>query len=487
MTLTQHRALVQIHGWSGLLFAAGIYVICLTGSFAVFTDTLLHDWLHKGLYGLDLAAPERLDAAFEAAVASRDDEPFEEATLRLPGDRLDGVYAVHFQATKDETVAIDAVRLKHLNGTDGAHQGAAYFIRRLHTDFLMPDPIGRILGGLVGLSLLILVGTGLVVHRHVLRDLFKIRLRKKWPIVSLDAHKLLGSWSIPFLLIMAFTGVFISLSAPYTLPALGLARLGGDVPALRQAILGPAPFGDALGNDDKVPLLPINVGLAQAMDGRDTAKIDRFSTQAGQGMTIRLREPGRACNIIVHVPQAEPDAAKAQCQISTIDGLTGLFLNAAVPFHAAHIGGMVIDVLWFVFGLVGAGGVWLGVDIWAQRRPRQRALQRRIFNGLFGGGLCAILAIIHADLWLIFAGSALRFTFVSAVFLGTVLAAMLVPMQTARPHLFAAAVLAVGAPVSHALVSGLDLDRIANTHSLLTYGVFAAFGLAAIMLARLRV
>ncbi len=74
--------------------------------------------------------------------------------------------------------------------------------------------------------------TGILVHRHLLADLFTLRLGRDALLKRRDLHVVAGSWNLPFALILAFTGSFFSFASSVGLPAIAMVTFGGDQAAL---------------------------------------------------------------------------------------------------------------------------------------------------------------------------------------------------------------------------------------------------------------
>src|SRR3546814_2468228 len=80
----------------------------------------------------------------------------------------------------------------------------------LHVRLHVPNPWGLLLTGILGLAMLVAAISGLLIHRHLFKDIFTLRTRANPVLVDRDRHSVAGTWSLPFAFILAFTGSFFS-------------------------------------------------------------------------------------------------------------------------------------------------------------------------------------------------------------------------------------------------------------------------------------
>src|SRR3546814_542392 len=98
--------------------------------------------------------------------------------------------------------------------------------------------------------------SGLLIHRHLFKDIFTLRTRANPVLVDRDRHSVAGTWSLPFAFILAFTGSFFSFFGTIGVPVVAMAAFSGDVQALNDAVFGnpgkPDPRPAAIGNLDRI-------------------------------------------------------------------------------------------------------------------------------------------------------------------------------------------------------------------------------------------
>src|SRR3546814_6995964 len=113
-----------------------------------------------------------------------------------------------------------------------------------------------LLTGILGLAMLVAAISGLLIHRHLFKDIFTLRTRANPVLVDRDRHSVAVTWSLPFAFILAFTGSFFAFFGTIGVPVVAMAAFSGDVQALNDAVFGnpgkPDPRPAAIGNLDRI-------------------------------------------------------------------------------------------------------------------------------------------------------------------------------------------------------------------------------------------
>lgn len=210
--------------------------------------------------------------------------------------------------------------------------------RRLHTDLLLPKPYGRLIMGVAGLVLAVVVATGLFIHGKVIRDAWRWRRRSRLLDLS-DSHKRLGFWLLPFLLIMAFSGAMLGMKG-VSLPVAALIQNGFSV-AATEAVL-------------RRPLLPAATGGTVTEDNDPESCLRQFAERRPE---VRLGRVVRRGNVLMieGVPFGTlawagdgAGAVRAICRSgilgnigdSRAEGWPGAVESALRPIHYARFGGV---------------------------------------------------------------------------------------------------------------------------------------------------
>lgn len=183
----------------GLAFAAIIYLVCLTGTIAVFAPDLQRLELPRAPAAAQLAP----DAAARALGAAAKQVPGDVAlNLTLPSPARSGARLIAFKGRFERNWAV-------------AEDGGLTPLEALWTEFLLYLHIclhrrrnwGGLLVSLTGVALLSSLVSGILAHPRVLRDAFHLRLGGSRRLQEADLHNRLGIWALPFHFTLALTGL----------------------------------------------------------------------------------------------------------------------------------------------------------------------------------------------------------------------------------------------------------------------------------------
>ena len=201
-------ALLAGHSALGLGFCALIYLICLSGTLAVF-ERELQRWEQPAIPSVTNVGPREIETAITNVRQRAPKDAASSITITLPApDQLQLLVSAGGHEGKGG-------RNWYADG-DGrliaeVRHPAASFISELHTDLHMPLGIGRIIVGISGMALLCLIVSGALAHPRIFRDAFRLRLGGPRRLELADTHNRLGTWLLPFALIISFTGAFVAL------------------------------------------------------------------------------------------------------------------------------------------------------------------------------------------------------------------------------------------------------------------------------------
>ncbi|MGF7153627.1 PepSY-associated TM helix domain-containing protein [Novosphingobium gossypii] len=389
------RAMLDGHGLIGVIFGAVIYILCLSGSLIVLVDQLTI-WERPQAPIVRDVTPDMLqrvseDAYVRAKAAGVAHDLFINApTPELP---LLNIYAYGEggEAGNHREWSADAAgRLGP--GTDVPW---VEFVQTLHFNLTVPGALGRYVVGIFGTLLLASLFTGILAHRRILKDAFRLRWGGSRRLTNADLHNRIGVWALPFHLIVSLTGSLLGLSG---LIIFGLAMVAfkGDQTRAIASLLGPQATEDS--RPAPVPdIRPMLVTINAETPGARVSqlRIEHVGT-AGQQVTVSVAAPG-------HLTRAEsyifsPDGTLKQ-KAGFTDGNVGMRIYGMLtPLHYGTYGGLPLKVIYALLGggltLIAAtgGNVWL-----ARRRDQGRAAPRleRLWAGiLWGQPLALALAAV---------------------------------------------------------------------------------------------
>ncbi|WP_278373651.1 PepSY-associated TM helix domain-containing protein [Sphingobium xenophagum] len=404
------KAMVAVHGWSGILLGLLLYAVVLTGTVAVFAEEI----------GAWSAGHVATRSAFQRPMAD---------TLRQLGDETPAKYreAVDLFETGDHDLSLffhrhemdggklisrgifyvvgqDGRVVHRQTGTNEDVYGArndnalSAFLVDTHVRLNVPNPWGLLLTGILGLSMLVAAISGLLIHRHLFKDIFTLRRSGSPVLANRDAHSVAGTWSLPFAFVLAFTGSFFSFFGTIGVPVVAMAAFGGNVQALTEAVYGnpgkPDPRPAAIGNMDRINAdaiaragaIPTFVTIENF--GRADAKVTTYHPpKAGAIAPMSLLYDGATAAFVQEKPLIGPKPS------------TGGTLAAIMsPLHFGNFAGLLSKAIWFGLGFAMCYVTYTGIRLWLVRREggvRSFAWLERT-NIVVGLGLPFALAVSAA-------------------------------------------------------------------------------------------
>ncbi|MGX7894599.1 PepSY-associated TM helix domain-containing protein [Tsuneonella sp. HG222] len=350
-TVRLRRMWFQVHKWIGLILAAVIIPICLTGSALVW-----HDWL-EGTLNPERATTAAADkpAQFYADAARRALAPGEaRARLTWPESGSGPVLAAASLAGPPRggrpvfaQYWLDPVDGRVLD-TGRSDAGAVHVMHVLHGSLMIPG-MGRKIVGWIGWAMLASSLTGLWLW-WPFKGGFRRGLRwKRMPTTSGNLHHQGGFWIALPLAVLSFTGAWISFPAFFG-PLAGDGP-GGPPPGARGA---PAPLLErtALSPDTAAsiaaPLAPgelRTIAWPTAPDGQWTLTYDRDGGRAEVKVADATGE------------LTPPDPPRPET--------TARLMRR---FHDGTDMGVVWQIVIFLGGLIPAGLAVTGVMMWLRGR-----------------------------------------------------------------------------------------------------------------------
>nr|WP_315429710.1 PepSY-associated TM helix domain-containing protein [uncultured Albidiferax sp.] len=407
------QSMAWLHTWCGLWFTWLLYAIFLTGTLAVFAEPIGH-WM----------TPEH--ALAESRASGEPQAPIDRAkrwALGLaymaqqhpnagmweiwPTRAADGggLMAYWFDAGGGYAAAqldpvTGAVLAPSADVAERATQGGSHFVS-FHYE-LHAGRIGLWIVGFVAMAMLVALVSGIVTHKRIFKDLFTFRPAKgqrSW----LDAHNALAVLTLPFLFMIAYTGIAIS----------GLSFMPAGAWSFNRA--DAAQLWTAL-ND---PAKPVRTGQPLAVPDLEAFALRAEALIGQQIRCIVVDNPGdRAMRISAYGWNREEE------QMTRISGSTGMvsfsaasgqILNIRLPgqvdggaaslvqqvmgdLHMARFGGLVIQWLYFVCGLAGTAMVATGAILFMVKRRNKHgaefgAATARVYRLVEGLNVAAIAGL----------------------------------------------------------------------------------------------
>jgi len=501
MAQTFRESMAWLHTWAGVVLGALLFAIFWMGTLSVF-DKEIDRWMTPETR---LAKPDSISLDDLVGVA-REVAPeasrwsFALATGRSPVVRLAFRNAAGDPSFRD----IDAETGVLL--PDSGTLAGTRFIFPFHFNLhLKWKEVGYWLVGLAGMSMLVLLVSGVVIHRKIFADFFIFRWSRKLPRSSLDLHNLTGVLGLPFHFVITLSGliVFFALYFPNVIDTV----YGGDRVAFSRDVYG--------GVQREATSMPARLASLDAM----ASEAERH-WQGASPYYVEISLPGDA-NATVTMYRSVAQAVDINVDTVYFDAATGEVLHSHTARPVVHVQRFIAGLhfilfdhwplrwLYFALGLSGCVMIATGYIYWLEtRRRRHEKLGLpgvRLVEGLTIGSVTGIviatLAFFIANRLLPLGASfggveraALEVWAFYLVWLASFAHAWLRPGRAWREQCWAIAALALLAPVLNWITTGDHLLKtvldgywpVAGMDGLLLAGAGIAV-YAARKLSRLRV
>lgn len=480
------QSMAWLHTWCGLWMGWVLFAILLTGALSVFHEPITH-WMQPERQAAARPAADPVRALAHAmTLLQLNAADAAQWRIELPGDE-DHALHLHYAGQRGPEIRMDAetgALLPPARDTAGGRHFIEFHYE-LHSGML-----GVWIVAFVTMALLVALVSGVVTHKRFFADFFTFRPHKgqrSW----LDAHNALGVLVLPFLFVIAYTGLVIWW--PDTMPA-GVRLFYNDQRALFME-LGGAHWREP---DTKAPTAR-RAALPElpAMYADAQARLDRDSAHADQITRVTVLHPGRANAEVEFSGSYRYDGlAFSAAREYRYDAATGRFLGAhhddemagsgAAPvpllagsvmrsLHMARFGGAMVDWLYFLCGLAGAGVAATGLQLFSVKRRTRKAQEfgrhsARVYDLIDRLNVVAVAGLCIACIGYLWANRLLpipldeRHEWEIAAFFALWVAAgahaaLVAPGRAWPAQLACAGWLCVGLPVLNALTTAWSLPR----------------------------
>lgn len=349
------RSVLKGHSSLGLAFAAAIYLVCLTGTLAVFTREFQR-WENPHAPQVTEVTPQAVQRALAGV-------------LRAHGGAVE--HAFIYPATADlPWLAVSIDERQWVADAQGRIAGEARtpwttFMAELHTRLHLPHTWGRFLVGLIGVALLSSLISGVLAHPRVFRDAFHLRLGGSRRLQEADLHNRFGIWALPFHLVVSLTGAFLGLTT-LVVGVLGFALFQGDDGKV-YGLFFPAELKDDPAAAPLIDIAPLLADVQRRVPGGRILYIAlEHPTERGGGALFEVQTAERG---LIH---SESYAYNRQGLYHTSklgEATLGQKVVAATgPLHFGWFGGGLVKIVYGLLGLAMTHLAVSGVTIWLARR-----------------------------------------------------------------------------------------------------------------------
>lgn len=363
------RGAYRVHAWLGLASSLLVVLVSLTGAPLVFRHEI-DAWLAPERPRLLEHAPLPVDQAVAAVLARRPGAV--PASVSYPRDaygRPDPAeplgLVLRLRDGRSEMVSIGLYDGRELRQPDFR---LGQFLRDIHVRLYLLKPgwlyaLGHVLVGLLGVAMVVSAVTGLLFHRHLLRDMLRLRIFHSRRLLLSDLHRLAGLWLLAFHLAVAVSGAVIS---TVVLPGI-YRQLAGAQAAPPAVSAMPQP---------SLPLAAIERIAARELPGAAIMYV-RFPARSDAGIVVWLndRSPWIRQGASRIVLDASGGVVREVVRAGEASWPVRIY-NLMWPLHFGTFGGLPVKIAYAVFGLVSALLGITGLLIWRERTFRQRRTKK---------------------------------------------------------------------------------------------------------------
>jgi uncharacterized iron-regulated membrane protein len=355
---------LSAHSVMGLVISALLFVICVSGTIAVFEDEL-EWWEQAGTPTVQDVSPSVMQATAE------------EVLKRDPGTTHLYLYPPRNNWPRFVAGGDNGMFVLDESGVFVRPLVAPWndFLIELHYYLTLPHSVGLIIVALFGVMLVSMAISGLLAHPRIFRDAFRFRRTGQARLAQADLHNRLSVWTTPFLVAVAGTGAMIGLFGVIAF-VFAQTNFGGDIKSLSEAI-----FGGEIVEADSTPAPLIGVDTALINLNHDVADANPF--------IVIIHEPGtKSQHIEIYGDETDRLIYGETYTYSTEGELLAKGHNSDGPvgqqvamsmyrLHFGDFGGALMKSIYFVLGIMLCIVVATGLNIYfLKRREKGRAAPR---------------------------------------------------------------------------------------------------------------
>ncbi|KIC44888.1 PepSY-associated TM helix domain-containing protein [Tateyamaria sp. ANG-S1] len=408
------KRLVALHGWSATLLAILLYVVMLTGTIVVL-DNELTDWSAGHTDRAPLFGPrtDQIVTRFAAQVPPEmHDHVFlsqgSNGTLSLffgtDQPHPDGGTAQFGRGflVNPQTGVLQSARAGFFSDvvSHRPERAFSHFLVDLHVQLHVPGRWGLYMTGILGVTMLVAAITGVLIHKHIIRDLFTTERPGARLVSFRDRHTLAGVWSLPFAVLLSFTGAFLSFAISLGLPVVALVAFGGDQDLAIATVLGEPTTTNATvaAMADLTTLFADATLRAGAPIG--TTEIHDYGTAGAVVTTFHGIADGALIPTTLDYNGATGEFLDRRQIVGTEPSAGSVLASLMAPLHFGNFAGWWSRIIWVGLGAAMTYTIVTGMQLWLRRRENEPAWQHgaRALSVVAWGLPLVIVITGHASL-----------------------------------------------------------------------------------------
>ena len=385
MDKTTKQNALNAHKWVGVFLSVLLFLVCLSGTVAVF-HLEFERWEQPHIQEMDNVSPQVIEKAMDTFLAQNPEESHHLyvvfPTSDIPRLVVENDHKAYFADQEGNLLEEESVSFTQM-------------LVDLHLYLNLPQSWGMILVSALGAIICTLVITGIIAHKRMSKDAFKLRRGGNGQQAQIDLHNRFGLWAAPFHLVIGITGAYFGM-AGIILVTVATLNYNGDRDAVVNQIFTPDPV---LAPQEGKPA--IGKAFAQ-METLAPEKSPIFLTVHEVGEPEQFIEIyAKAPNRMIYAEGYRFDTAGNFVGVAGYEfGEWGKQLVWAMyRLHFGDFAGMTSKWLYFVLGVMLTMLCVSGMEVWLSKKAHP-PLASRLWYSVVWGSVSALALTAIADMFI---------------------------------------------------------------------------------------
>lgn len=347
------KQMLNSHSTIGLVVAAILYLVCISGTIAVFYPEF-ERWEQPNIPEFRSLSPQAIDNAYQGYM-QKINNPSNSIYVVLPTQELP---RAHVSDGENEWWLDSQGHL-----LEEVSQPWTTMLKDLHVYLHLPKNIGLMIVSLLGIMMTHLIISGVLAHTRIIKDAFSFKRGGTGQRQSIDLHNRLSVWALPFHLMIAITGAFFGLVSILILIAAS-AFFDNDRDALIAEIYGKEPIINNAPALDVVNTMQTFKKIAPKATPIYT--VVQNIGKDNQYIEVAATLPERLIYSEIYHFNADGSFIGEQGMSTGDIGQQAIY--SVYRLHFGHFGGYLIKLSYFLLGLALTYICVSGINIWLNKR-----------------------------------------------------------------------------------------------------------------------
>lgn len=363
----------QLHLWLGIISGLVVFIVALTGCLLVFEDEL-EPVLYPEFHVVEASAAEQrlpLDHLESIITYKYPKKKIQRITIEEQRDRTI-IFNLKSKEKEGISVAIDPYTGRITSERD-EHEAFFSVVLRLHR-YLCLEDTGKVITGISCVMFLVIMITGLVMwwpNRKNRKQRFTIKWDAKFKRLNWDLHAIFGFYVLPFIFLIAATGLVWSYKWVNNLIYL---TFDGKPPVVREAPVNISTMGVAKAGLFEKILKETNKQLPNP--GKILFTMPKSDSLS---ITISKTDDLAAVSNVVSFLYFDKNEGYLTGKRLYDDETRGMKVRRLVyPIHTGNIWGWPTKIIAFIVAFIAATLPVTGVVIWLGKKFKGKKKTGRI-------------------------------------------------------------------------------------------------------------